>query len=177
MFRKFIRTYLLHVCFLLSLTHSAQDQLQKLSEKARNFVNEQEYDSALIYSAQLEREAVKTNSDKYLVKSYFLTATAYTYLNNLHEANDWYYKALKLCIDGKDIEQLASIYSGIGSLNFSQGNYGVAKSNYKEEIRLRIIQKDTIRLANNLMNLSAIYRRLKEFDSSQLVLDLSLIHI
>jgi signal transduction histidine kinase/CheY-like chemotaxis protein/AraC-like DNA-binding protein len=171
MFRQAIRSTFLLLCVLLSFEHSAQEQLQKLADKARIFANEQEYDSALVYSAKLERDAFKANSDHYRIKSYIISATAYAYLNNLHEAQDSYYKGLKLCTNDKEIEQRAIIYSGIGSLNFMQGNYAVAKSNYRDEIGLRILQKDTVRLMNNLMNLSAIHRRLKEYDSSQLVLD------
>jgi signal transduction histidine kinase/CheY-like chemotaxis protein/AraC-like DNA-binding protein len=171
MFRQLIRTCFLLFCLLLSFKNSAQETLKQLADRSRILLNEQEYDSALIYSDQLAKEAVKSNSDHFLIKSYIINATAYTYLNNLHEASDWYYKALKLCTEEKEADQMSVIYSGLGSLNFSQGNYVIAKSNYKEEIRLRVIQKDSIRLANNLMNLSAIYRRLKQFDSSRLVLE------
>lgn len=160
---------LLLVC-LFGLGKSQNADLEKRLEKTMALIKSQNYDSAIVCADQLFMEAQKNQLAHYQVKALSNKALSLTFLNKPKEAIDLYYKALKLCSDTSFINK-AIIYSAIGNINYNQGNYETAKNNYKAEIRIRRFVGDLNKVANNLINLSAMHRRLKEFDSSTILLN------
>ncbi len=129
------------------------------------------YDSVIIYSDDLINLAEKNNSNRYVIKALCNKAKSFSELNKPKEAYDLYYRALKLCVDTSSLKDKAHIYSDLGNINFTQGNYATAKNNYNSEIQIRRSLGDLNKLASNLINLSALHRRLKEYDSSWMVLE------
>lgn len=125
-----------------------------------------ELDSALIYVKRSLQEAQKVNSNKFIIRSIFIEGNIYAKQNKTKEAADRFYAVLKLCKDTSENDQKTLIYNSLGLLHFQQGDKNKAKQFFKEEIKIRREMKDIIRLANNIINLSAMHRALKEYDSS-----------
>ncbi len=105
-----------------------------------------------------------------MITALFRKASVLTQLNKEKEASDLLYKALKLCKDTTEDFLKASIYNELGILTFHRNNPTIAKSYYREEIKIRRQMKDEYRVANCLLNLSTMHRRLGETDSSALLL-------
>ncbi len=168
--------YFKKICFifflmLVEFSSNAQSSLIKLFEsKSTQFVATQNFDSALIYAHKLLVESKKEKSNHNVIIAYTLKGSIFNSLNNTNDAVNCYYEALRLCTDASENTEKASIYNNLGFINFKEGNYSVAKNNYKSEIKIRQSLGDSTKLANNLINLSAMYRRLKEYDSSNLIL-------
>jgi signal transduction histidine kinase/CheY-like chemotaxis protein/AraC-like DNA-binding protein len=164
--------YFLFSIFLLSLFHSkAQDpHLKIIYNRSIATYDRKDFDSSIVYADQLLAEAEKTRSNEFIIKAYTNKASSLNELNKTKEAIVIYYKALSLCASSSENNLKAHIYSNLGAINFNQGNYATAKSNYKAEIGIRRSLKDIKKLVSNLINLSAIYRRLNEFDSSAIAL-------
>lgn len=123
-------------------------------------------DSALIYAKRSLEEAKKVNSNRFIIRSIFIEGSIYVQQNKTKEAADCFYAALKLCKDTSENNQKLLIYNSLGLLYFQQGDKAKAKQLFKEEMKIRREMKDVIRLANNIINLSAMHRALKEYDSS-----------
>ena len=156
---------------LIGFLSNAQSSLLKSFEnKSIQFVATQNFDSALIYAHKLLTESKKENSNHNLIIAYALKGRIFNSLNNTKESISCYYEALRLCKDTSENRQKASIYNNLGFINFKAGNYSVAKNNYKSEIKICELLGDSTELANNLINLSTMYRRLKEYDTSNIIL-------
>jgi two-component system sensor histidine kinase ChiS len=155
---------------LLSFNLKAQDgSIEELLKRSIEIYKRDNYDSTISLSEELISKAQKQNKLNFVIKGKINQGLAYSQLNRYKEAIDVYYEALSLCTDTNNKDK-ATIYSNLGNLQFTQGNYAVAKENFKKEIAIRRMLGDEIKLANNLINLSAMHRRLKEFDSSLMAL-------
>ncbi|MGZ3900397.1 MAG: response regulator [Bacteroidia bacterium] len=155
----------------INIIKAQNKSLEELKKASENSFTSKNYDSTIIYADKLLEEAKKAGSTEYVIRALIDKAAALNQLNKTKEAIDIYFEALKLCTRAEDNKLKAHIYSDLGAMNFTQGNYAVSKNNYKAEIQIRKTLKDEKRLANNLINLSALHRRLKEFDSSAIVLN------
>jgi signal transduction histidine kinase/CheY-like chemotaxis protein/AraC-like DNA-binding protein len=157
--------------FLFQFFSEAQDPVLKaIYDRSTASYDRKDYDSSIVYADQLLLEAEKIKSNEFIIKAYTNKASSLNELNKPKEAIDIYYKALSLCKGAAENSFKAHIYSDLGLINYNQGNYATAKSNYKAEIAIRRTLNDTKKLVSNLINLSAIYRRLNEFDSSAIAL-------
>jgi signal transduction histidine kinase/CheY-like chemotaxis protein/AraC-like DNA-binding protein len=145
---------------------SQAETFKALDVKANTFIKSNELDSALFYAGKSLAEAEKIRSSHHIIRCNQILATIYVQQNKIKEAADCFYKALKLCKDTSENDQKMLIYNGLGLLNYQQGDKNKAKQFFKEEIKIRRTTNDKIRLANNLLNLSAMHRSLKEYDSS-----------
>ncbi len=151
---------------MFSQTESAKE----MAAKANKFLHDGEMDSTFTYTKKCFEEAEKVKSNHFIVVAHYIEANAFTKQNKTKEAVDSYYKALKLCKDTSENSQKMLIYNGLGLLNYQQGDRNKAKQFFKEEIKIRREMKDVIHLANNIINLSAMHRALKEYDSSMYLL-------
>jgi signal transduction histidine kinase/DNA-binding response OmpR family regulator len=159
--------------FFAACNSFAQDTvfLKQINQKARSLYSKEEYDSALYYSDIIIKEASKYNSSKYLIRGYYIKANIQLDRNNDKEALENYFAALKLCRSSKkETEYQGFILNRIGSIYFSQKNYTAAKSFFKEEISLKQKIGDSVKVAKALLNISAQYWRLGEYDSAAILL-------
>ncbi|MGZ3861569.1 MAG: hybrid sensor histidine kinase/response regulator transcription factor [Bacteroidia bacterium] len=145
--------------------------LKKLSESSLKFYENHDNDSAIIVAERLISEAKQKDSVHYIIKGFCIKGFALRALNKTKEAIADYYTALKLCVDPSENVVKASLYNNLGAVNYEQKNTALAKSYFKEEIRLRKEIGDTAKIADCLINLSAVYRALNEPDSSGYILD------
>lgn len=120
----------------------------------------------MLYAKRSLTEAEKINSNYHIIRANYIEANIYAQQNKTKEAVDCFYKALKLCKDTSENDQKLLIYNGLGLLHYQQGDKNKAKQFFKEEIKIRRQMHDVKRLANNIINLSAMHRALKEYDSS-----------
>ncbi|MBA3680862.1 MAG: response regulator [Bacteroidetes bacterium] len=150
---------------------SQETDLKKLDTLANHTFLNKKYDSSIVAAEELLIRAKKANSNYYVISALFHKASVLTQLNKEKEAADLLYEALKLCSDTTEDFLKAGIYNELAVLTFHRNNPGIAKSYYREEIKIRKQMKDDYRVANGLLNLSTMYRRLGETDSSALLLN------
>jgi len=128
------------------------------------------YDSALYYSNSLKIKAEEQKSDKYQVLSGLYTAKALAAQNKIKEAFDKYFASLKLSRKVNETKTEGIILDDIGLLYFEQKNYIEARRFFNESILHKQKAGDSVQLANTLLNIATLYRRLNEFDSSAVLL-------
>lgn len=145
--------------------------LKQLSESSLRFYEKQNNDSAVISAEKLINEAKQKDSVHYVIKGFCIKGAALRALNRPKEAIADYYNALRLCTDISENKVKASLYNNLGAVNYELKNTALAKYYFKEENRLRKLIKDTDKIADGLINLSAVYRALNEPDSSGYLLD------
>ncbi len=163
----------LYIFLFLSVSStvlSQREELKRLDKLSGRAFNNKKYDSSFATAGELYIEAQKAKSDYFMVTALFRKASVLTELNKEKEASDLLYEALKLCKDTTEDFLKASIYNELGILTFHRNNPAIAKSYYREEIKIRRQMKDDYRVANCLLNLSTMHRRLGETDSSALLL-------
>jgi tetratricopeptide (TPR) repeat protein len=165
-FRKIAAVVLFFLCFAIEAQNETLEQLLKRSTDTYKREN---FDSSIAIADELITKAKKEGKNNFVIKAMINQGLAYTNFNRYKEAIDVYYTALGLCTE-TDTKEKASIYSNLGNIHFTQGNYAIAKENYKKEIAIRRALSDEVKLASNILNLSAMHRRLKEFDSSLMAL-------
>ncbi len=150
---------------------SSQDVLKKLNSRSEKAYINKKYDSSTIFAAELLIEAKKANSNYYLASAFFLKGRALAQVNKEKEASDLFYQSLKACTDTTQNFIKAGVYNELAILSFHRSNPAIAKSYYREEIKIRREMKDDYRVANCLLNLSTMHRRLGETDSSSQLLN------
>lgn len=103
---------------------------------------------------------------------------AYNYLANsnvderkLKEAFENYYAILKLCDQDSLSKHKVRTLNGLGALYFEQNQFDLAKKFFKQEIALRSVIGDSVKLAGSLINASSVYRKLEQYDSVLYFLD------
>ncbi len=163
----------LYIFLFLSVSStvlSQREELKRLDKLSGRAFNNKKYDSSFATAGELYIEAQKAKSDYFMITALFRKASVLTELNKEKEASDLLYEALKLCKDTTEDFLKASIYNELGILTFHRNNPAIAKSYYREEIKIRRQMKDDYRVANCLLNLSTMHRRLGETDSSALLL-------
>lgn len=160
-------------CLLLFFNYSliAQDALKKLDDLSEKNYIKKKYDSSVFYANELLVKAKKVNSNFYTASAFFLKGRALAQLNKEKEASDLFYQSLKACTDTTQNFIKAGVYNELGILSYHRSNPAIAKSYYREEIKIRREMKDDYRVANCLLNLSTMHRRLGETDSSALLLN------
>ncbi|MGZ3932385.1 MAG: hypothetical protein ACXVP0_13885, partial [Bacteroidia bacterium] len=157
--------------FVLSLAAFAQEaRLKPMLEKTKQLFKNGQFDSVIVSADELLHDAEKANSDHYVLRAFYQKALAYMKLNKTHEAVDMYYKALRFCTDTSSLKIKGYIYNQLGEISFGQKNMALAKSCFRHEIGTKREAGDPDALAASLLNLSAVYRALREFDSSAVVL-------
>ncbi|MBL7920485.1 MAG: response regulator [Bacteroidia bacterium] len=149
----------------------AQDALKKLDKLSEKNYIKKKYDSSIFYANELLLQAKKVNSDFYTASAFFLKGRALAQLNKEKEASDLFYQSLKACKDTTQNFIKAGVYNELGILSYHRNNPAIAKSYYRDEIKIRREMKDDYRVANCLLNLSTMHRRLGETDSSALLLN------
>ncbi|MCE3226291.1 MAG: integral rane sensor hybrid histidine kinase [Bacteroidetes bacterium] len=158
--------------FLLAGKLFAQEvSLKQLSALARNSYAGEDYDSALYYSGRMVARAEKVDSTKYIIRGHYIQGNIYLERKNTKDALEHLFTALKVCKKVKnEIEYEGYILNRIGSIYFTQKNYAAAKSFFKEEVQLKHMSGDSVKVANALLNMSAQYWRLGEYDSAAILL-------
>lgn len=151
---------------------SETDPLKPLFDRLRDAVSAGKDDSILVYADQVLKEADRSgsNPDYYRLRALSNKASACARLNRTKEAIDLFYQALKLCKDTSSLKIEAYIYNQLGSINYDQKNTALAKSCFRQEVRLKRNSNDRKGFAGSLLNLSAVYRSMREYDSSAMVL-------
>lgn len=144
--------------------------LKKLENLSQRSFHKKNYDSSIILADQLLIAAKKERSNYYQVSAIFIKGNALAEQNKEKEAADLFYEALKLCNDTTEDFLKAGIYNELGILSYHRNNPAIAKSYYREEIKIRRSMKDDYRVANCMLNLSTMHRRMGETDSSELLL-------
>jgi len=163
----------LYIFLFVSLSStllSQQDELKRLDKLSGKAFTNKKYDSSLATASELYIQAQKAKSDYFMVTALFRKASVLTQLNKEKEASDLLYEALKLCKDTTEDFLKASIYNELGILTYHRNNPAIAKAYYREEIKIRRQMKDDYRVANSLLNLATMHRRLGETDSSAILL-------
>lgn len=125
----------------------------------------------MIYADELLGQSKKQRSNFYIITSLFRKGSAFAQLNKEKEASDLLYQALKLCADTTEDFLKAGIYNELAILSYHRNNPVIAKSYYRDEIKIRRAMKDNYRVAHCLLNLSTMHRRLGETDSSSVLLN------
>ena len=168
LYRGFLFLVISFSCIILK---SQKDQFKQLSEKINAHKNNAGFDSALVLSDKLIQEARSAGNKKYTIAGYFNKASVLSRMGEQKEAVELYYEALKLCTDSSHNKQKAFIYNNLGVINYNQKNMALAKYYFKEEIAVKKLISDPVQIANSLVNLSAVHRSLREFDSSAVILN------
>lgn len=172
--KNLLHTILKQVFFLLlffNYSLIAQDELKKLDDLSEKNYIKKKYDSSIFYANELLLQAKKVNSNFYTASGFFLKGKALAQLNKEKEASDLFYQSLKACTDTTQNFIKAGVYNELGILSYHRSNPAIAKSYYRDEIKIRREMKDDYRVANCLLNLSTMHRRLGETDSSALLLN------
>lgn len=162
--------YIILFAFFTANVFSQDNSLKKLEELSQRNFQKKKYDSSLIFAERLLISAKEKSSNYYQVSAIFIKGSIFAELNKEKEATDLFYYALKLCSDTTEDFLKASIYNELGILSYHRNNPAIAKSYYREEIKIRQAMKDDFRVANCLINLCTMHRRLGEIDSSALLL-------
>lgn len=165
--------YILYTTFSLFFIISAFSQknvLKNLQVKAKAAFTKADYDSAVWYATKLTDEAIKEDSIKYQIRAEFLKGNIYSEQDKTKQAFEHYFSGLKLAKKANDLEIQGNFLNRLGALYYSQKSYDEAKKYFQEEIELKEKLQDTIRLANALINISMLYRRLKEPEAAEAVL-------
>ncbi|MBL7913271.1 MAG: response regulator [Bacteroidia bacterium] len=162
--------YFVLFAFFATTVFSQDKQLKELEDLAQQSFQRKKYDSSLIFAEQLSIASKEKNSNYYRISAIFLKGNVFAQLNNEKKAADLFYDALKLCNDTTADFLKAGIYNELGILSFHRNNPAIAKSYYREEIKIRRAMKDDFRVSNCLINLSTMHRRLGEVDSSAFLL-------
>lgn len=145
--------------------------LSNLYKKTNHLYQTQKFDSALIVSKVLLVEAKNENSISYQLLAYNFIANLLYDNNNIKESFENQYAILKLCNHDSLNRYKARALNGLGVAYFNQKQFDLAKQFLKQEIYLRQQMGDSVKLANNLINLTSVYRNLKEYDSVNYFLD------
>lgn len=160
------------VLVIVSLVVNGQIlSLYNLNKKANNLYQCQKLDSTLIISKTLLLEATKENSITYQLLAHNFLANLLFDNNSIKESFKHQYAILKLCTHDSLNNYRARALNGLGVAYFSQKQFDLAKQFLKEEISLRLKMRDSLKLANNYINLTSVYRNLKQYDSVNYFLD------
>ncbi|MDP1801005.1 MAG: ATP-binding protein [Bacteroidota bacterium] len=162
--------YIFLFVFFAANLFSQDSDLKKIEDLSQRSFLKKNYDSSLIFADRLLTAAKEKGSNYYQVSAIFRKGSVFAQLNKEKEAADLFYEALNLCNDTTEDFLKASIYNELGILSYHRNNPTIAKSYYREEIKIRRAMKDDYRVANCLINLCTMHRRLGEIDSSALLL-------
>ncbi|MES2761683.1 MAG: response regulator [Bacteroidota bacterium] len=159
-------TYLLCSLFLINcLCSNAQEDLKTIYKNTQRTYQNQELDSAKKFSNELLAQAQNKSSITYQLLAYNYLAVIAADENNSKGAFENQFAVLKVATHDSLIKYKARALNGLGVLYFTQKQFDLAKKFFKEEISIRQQEGDSVKLANNLINLSSVYRNLKQTDS------------
>lgn len=144
--------------------------MKALATQATDLIARGSYDSAITCSDRLLAVAAKEKADHYLVEGWFYKGSSLYYLSKPKEALTSLYAGLKLCRDTSDNAMRAMICNHLGLISFDEKDYNTAKRYFREEISIKNIMGKPIKAANCMINLSSMHRKLKEVDSSTILL-------
>lgn len=159
------KAYILFV-FFAQLCFAQESALKELLSEATKVYHAGNPDSSVQIANKLYNEAVEQKSAKYKVKALYHIATVYIDENKIQDAFNIYYKALKVANEEGQPADAASVLNGLGAMYFSQKNYPESKQFFRQELATRYKIGDQGKIATALINISALYRKLNEYDSA-----------
>lgn len=161
------------MCCALLLLHSQEIKFNQLLKKSNQFLEKGEIDSANYYAIILETESRNQNQKNYLYQANELLAEIAVQKGDVKKAFDLYFNIIKSYNHDSLLLRKAKAFNNIGFLYFDQKQYEESKSYLKQEILIRKQLGDSIKLANNYINLGTVYRRLFQFDSVYFFLNIA----
>ncbi len=147
---KYYKTHFLYDDLIAVKIHLA-GCYQKISDYERTIK---------IYLETLQLATIKKINSKIPV-IYNNLGITYFYLKNYDKALDFFNKALNLKT-GKNNEKRASTLHNIGMIYRNIEDYSKAIDYYNQALKIRIKEKDTLKIAANYINLGNVYREQKK---------------
>lgn len=128
-------------------------------------------DSVIYYNDLLLKNGRKQDSLQYVFYAYSNLGRYQLKQNKKDIALKNYYDALKIAKQLNDLEKQAGTLNAIGSIYFDEKSITEALRLFKEELICRKKIGDSIVLTHTYINLAAVFRKFKEYDSSKTMLD------
>lgn len=159
-------TYLFFSLFIINyFCSNAQESLNIIYKNTQRVYQNNEIDSAQTFAKQLLTEARNGKVITYQLLAHNFLATIANDQNNSKDAFENHFAVLKLSTHDSLTKYKARALNGLGVLYFTEKQFELAKKFFKEEICIRQQMGDSVKLASNLINLSSVYRNLKQNDS------------
>lgn len=160
------KAYIILVLLFAGVCFAQEQALKDILVQATKQYRSGNSDSSIQLANVLFEEAVKQKSVKYKVKALYHIATVYIDENRTKDAFNTYYKALKIANEEGQPTDAVSVLNGLGAMYFSQKNFPESKRFFRQELATRYKIGDNAKIATTLLNISALYRKLNEYDSA-----------
>jgi signal transduction histidine kinase/DNA-binding response OmpR family regulator len=161
------------ICLRVSIPSiaSAQTTLSELAETARKAQVKQNNDSAIYYADKAIALILSQPDTAALLKAMRVKGKALFAQKKHKEAVDLYFAALRLCSSPNYAKEKALLYGELGYAYYNRNQGKEAKQYYRQQIEIFRALQGEDSLGNYYINLAVAHQRLKEFDSSRLILD------
>ncbi len=169
----YLRNILLLGFLAITIVKAQTDSLQWLYKQSIQTFKRNELDSSELLSKKLINVAIKKKSITFQLLGMDVLANVYTEKKDYKNAFSQQYAIVNLCTHDSLARKKARAYNNLGALHFEQKQFTEALDFFKKEIVLREKIADSLRLANNYINLSSVYRNLNLPDSVRFFIEKS----
>ena len=128
-------------------------EMERLTEKVRAFFRNRDFTSARTTVDSIHALAVKTGNTVKIGDSYFNYGLIDRALGNHENFREHTQNAISYYKKAKEWDKAARSYTAIAQSFLNERDYAAAEANYIESLRMREQLKDSLGMANNLMNL------------------------
>jgi serine phosphatase RsbU (regulator of sigma subunit) len=140
------------------------EKFKLLKELAFNELNNGEL--SLRYAEELIRLAESENNSFYLFSGYLQKGEHYKMTGDLELALKIYFKAVKIAVDSKSIEDESVTYISIADVYAIMENYPNAERFYNKAIQILRSTTDSVSLASALLNAGDMYYTMGKYEEA-----------